>query len=247
LICPNNHCEGRQKEILVSFVSRESMNIMGVGDKAIYQLYDAGLIKYADSLYRLTKEDVLKLSGFAETSAVDMIDVITRSKSAYLNQLLKGFGIPDVGEGTAARLAAHFKTLQAVASATVEELSSVPDVGEATARSVVSYFTDMKDVVQYFIDNSIATEAKPSEKKSDLLKGFSMIMTGSSEILDRDDFKKWVPENGGKVVSSISKKTSHVVLCAEAGPKKVQLIKELQGQGVPIKVITDQEFLDMIG
>lgn len=247
-VCPNSACSVKQYKQIVKFVSKEAMNIMGVGESLIESLLSKGLIKNSADLFKLTKDDLLTVGDMKERSAQKAIDAINDARNGYLNQLLAGIGIPNLGKTSSAPIADEFKTLQAVSKATVAEVESVSGVGHELAESIVEWFQnpDNMAMAQWFIDNNVACIAKPSRVKSDKLKDLVFIMTGSFDDLDRDDFKDKVVEYGGKVSSGITKKVNFVLMGDGAGPAKVKQIADLQAQGFDIKIIGSQDFLKML-
>jgi len=195
----------------------------------------------------VTKEQLLTLDGFKERSAQKFLDAVIASRKNYLNQLLVGFGIPNCGRSLSAVLAEKYETLDAVCSLTKTEFISNKDIGEETALSIVQFFKENSSLVDFFVQNQIATKSKPGIKKvSTKLLGKSLIMTGSSDKIGRQEFKDLVVAHGGAVVSGISKKVNFVIVGEEAGPEKLKKIDELKRQGAPIKTINDTEFLKMI-
>jgi len=246
-VCPNDACSVKQFRQIVKFVSKTSMNIMGVGESIIESMLSAGLIHDVADLYSVTIDDLLKIDGVKQRSAEKIIDAIKDSKNAYLNQLLSGLGIPNLGQTMSAPIADKFKTLDAVTKASVSELEAIDGVGHDLAESIVEWLGNHGDVISKLITQGVALNAKPSRVKNDKLKGLTLIMTGTFEKLSRDDFKDMVVENGGSIASSITKSVSIVLLGENAGPAKVKKIDELKSKGFDIKVIEDSdEFLRMI-
>jgi DNA ligase (NAD+) len=246
-VCTNEACSVKQFRQIVKFVSKTSMNIMGVGESIIESMLSAGLIHDIADLYTVTVDDLLKIDGVKQRSAEKAIDAIKESKNAYLNQLLSGLGIPNLGQTMSAPIADKFKTMDAVIKATVSELESIDGVGHDLAESMVEWFGKNQVLVSKIIANGIALNAKPSRVKNDKLKGLTFIMTGTFDKLGRDDFKDMVIENGGSIASSITKTVNYVLLGESAGPAKVKKIDELKSKGFDIKVIEDSdEFLRMI-
>ena len=245
-VCPSSKCPVKQYKQIVKFVSKGAMNIMGVGEALIEDMLEHSLVKNITDLYIITKDELLKIDGIKDKSAENSIKSIDESRKNYLHQLLAGLGVPNLGKTAGAKLADHWGTLEAISKASARELELTDGVGTDLAESIVEWFGENKDIIDFFITNEIATKAKKLDKKSDKLDGKTIIMTGKSDKVGRDEFKKLVVENGGKVASGISKNTQFVVMCENAGPAKQKKIAELQAQGIDIKVITDTEFLDMI-
>lgn len=247
-VCPNPACPVKQFKQIVKFVGNTSMNIMGVGESLIEAMLSKGLIKNVSDLYKVSKDDLLTLDGVKERSAEKAIDAINESRDAYLNNLLAGLGIPNLGKTSSGPIADSFQTLEAVSKATVAQLESIDGIGNELAESIVEWFqnADNMTVAQFFIDNSIASEAKPSIVKSQKLKDLVFIMTGKFDDLGRGEFKDLVAENGGGLSSGITKKVNYVLMGDGAGPAKSKKINELLSQGVDIKVIGSTEFRKML-
>jgi DNA ligase (NAD+) len=247
-ICPNSACTIKQFKQIVKFVGKESLNIMGVGESLIEAMLSKGLIKNAAGLFTVSKDDLLTLDGVKERSAEKAIDAINESRDAYLNNLLAGLGIPNLGKTSSGPIADSFQTLEAVSKATVAQLESIDGIGNELAESIVEWFqnADNMTMTQFFIDNSIASEAKPSIVKSQKLKDLVFIMTGKFDDLGRGEFKDLVAEHGGGLSSGITKKVNYVLMGDGAGPAKSKKINELLSQGVDIKVIGSTEFRKML-
>lgn len=245
-VCPNQKCSVKQYKQIVKFVAKEAMNIMGVGESLIDDMIKIGIVKNITDLYKITKDDLLKIDGIKDRSAENIIDSINVSRKNYLHQLLAGLGVPNLGKTASAKLADHWETLQEVSSASPRQLELTEGVGTDLAESIAEWMADNQDIIDFFITSDIGCKAKKLDQKSDKLAGQTLIMTGTSDILGRDEFKKMVAENAGKVASSISKKVNFVIMGENAGPAKLKTIAELQASGVDIKVIDDKEFLDMI-
>ena len=246
-ICPNAQCTIKQFRQIVKFVSKESMNIMGVGESIIEAMLSKGLINDIADLYTVTVDQLLTLDGIKQRTAEKAVDAIKDSKNGYLNQLLSGLGIPNLGKTMSGPIADKFKTLQDVSNATVAQLEAIDGVGHDLAESIEEWFAQNSILVSKLIQGGIAINAKPSRIKNDKLKGLTFIMTGTFDKLGRDDFKDMVVENGGSIASSITKSVSYVLKGENAGGSKLRKIEDLQLKGFDIKVIEDSdEFLRMI-
>ena len=246
-VCPNPDCSIKSYMKIVRFVSKEAMNIMGIGESLVESMLSYGLIRDYTDLYNLTVKDLLKIDGIKVKSAEKYIDVINDSRKTFLNNLLVGLGITNLGRSASVILADTFKTLSAIRTLAPRELASVAGIGDELSVNISEWMSTHRATLDYFIDNNIAVNAKPSLKTSDVLSGQTFIMTGSFPDLDRNVFKDLVVEHGGKIVSSISKKTQFILVGSGAGPAKIQEINKLQSAGVDIKVIDDKQFLKMIG
>jgi len=248
-ICPNSGCSVKQHGRIVHFVSKNSMNIMNVGESLIEALLSKGLIKNVADLYKLTVEDVLTLDSFKLKSAEKAISAINDSRNGHLNQLLSGLGITNLGRTASTILAEKYNTISDIVGASVSDLQVIEGIGDSLANNITEYFASesTRDVWGYFIDNNIAINAKKSIVVSDKLKGKNIIMTGKSDSISRVEFKKSAAENGANIISSISKKVDYVILGEDGvGPSKMKKIMELQSQGHSLQTLSALDYLDMI-
>lgn len=248
-ICPNSACSVKQFKNIVRFVSKDAMNMMGVGESLIEKLLSAGIVKTAVNLYDLTLDDLLTLDSVKERSAKNALKSIEQSKSNYLDKLLVGLGISGLGRSSSGPVADAVNNFKGFCEATEAELSSIDAVGDDLVANILEWTSNVnnKDIIACIEGFGIATDAKPNLKKSDLLEGKVLIMTGKSDILGRDEFKKLVTENGGIISSGISKKVTHVIIGdSGVGPSKLTKINELETKGVDIKTISAHDFLVMI-
>ena len=230
LRCENMHCAAQVQCLFEHFVSREAMNIENLGPALIASLIATGKIKRIPDLYRLTLEDLESQERMAKKSAKNVFDAIAASKERSLENLLHGLGIRFVGRTSARNLAKHFRTLEAIRTATVEDLQNVTDVGERIGKSVYDFFHTERYTQE--IDELIALGC-PTEFKGvvkTLFQGQTAVITGTLPNMDRDEARKLIEENGGKVSGSVSKKTSWV-LAGEAAGSKLTKANEL---GIPI-------------
>jgi DNA ligase (NAD+) len=233
-----------------SFDTKASMSFVNVGDSTVELLIDTGLLTSFTDFYELTQDKLVATGRVSKREAERIMDGINATRSNYLNQLLNALGIEDIGRTASAELADHFATLSAINDAVFNnpiEIESVGKVGVVAANNLIAWFKVNRDVVKYFITNSIGVQAKKKLVTGDALVGLTLIMTGKSSIVGRDEFKTLVQQYGGKVSSSISGKVDYVLLGDGAGPSKVKQIQEIQREGGKIKTITDEEFLKMIG
>lgn len=248
LICPNTKCPSLKVNLLTSFVEKGCMNIMNIGESTVQELVNAKLLKDYTDFFKLDKQTLMTL--FSDRESERILDGINGSRNNFLNNLLNAFNIDGIGTGASQELADRYGALSAVIDATKNspaDIANTQKVGNEAANSLVKWFNENMDIVSYFVDNGIADKAKPKVIKGDALVGLTLIMTGTSDLVSRNSFKQYVQEQGGKLASSISGKVQYVLLGESAGPKKVKDIRDLQLAGNPIKTITDQEFLRMIG
>lgn len=246
-VCPNSKCTVKQFKQIVKFVANDVMNIMGVGESLIESLLSKGLIKNVSDLYKLSKDDLLTLYSVKERSADKIIDAINESRKAYMNNLLHGLGIPYLGKTSSSAIADSMLTLETVSHANVTQFESIDGIGEELAKSIVEWFANQSnmEIVQYFIDNNIACNIKPSNKTTGKLNGKIFIMTGKCENLGRGEFKDLVLEHGGILASGITSKVDFVVLGEQPGPSKITKINKLKSDGFDIKLISDEDFINM--
>lgn len=244
--CPNDTgCPTQITGRIQHFISRKAMDIEGMGGETVELLFKEGLIaNYAD-LYTLTKEQVMPLERMAEKSAENLVKGVEASKAIPFERVLFGLGIRYVGETVAKKLAKAYKNIDALQEASQEELVAVDEIGERIAESVVQFFANQTNVEivgrlkSYGLQFSLSEEQL--ENQSDTLKGQTFVVSGVFESIGRTELKKLIEDNGGKVASSISSKTSFLVAGANMGPSKKT---KAEGLGVPI--ISEQDFLSKL-
>jgi len=244
--CPNqNGCPPQIKGRIEHFISRKALNIDGLGEETVALLFDKKLISDAADLYALTKEQLIGLERFAEKSADNAIKSIEKSKSVPFPRVLYGIGVRYVGETTAKKLAQHFRSIDAIANATVEQLIEVEDVGERIAASIVDFFKDERNIklIEKLKAAGVQLQLSDEEtrKISDKLKGLTIVISGTFSRVSRDELKELIVKHGGKNVSSLSSSTSLLVAGEKMGPAKFEKANKLG-----IKIITEEEFFDMI-
>tara|TARA_R110002167_G_scaffold69712_1_gene196329 strand:- start:223 stop:2220 length:1998 start_codon:yes stop_codon:yes gene_type:complete len=244
--CPNEYgCPPQITGRIQHFISRKAMDIEGLGGETVELLYKEGLIKdYAD-LYRLTKEDVLPLERMAEKSAENLVKGIAESVNVPFERVLFALGIRFVGETVAKKLAKAYKNIDALKEASLEHLTAVDEIGERIAQSVIDFFANERntDAIERLRSYGVQLElsADKLENLTDTLAGKTFVVSGVFEILSRDELKKKIEDNGGKVGSSISSKTSYLVAGDKMGPSKRTKAENL---GIPI--ISEHDFINMI-
>jgi DNA ligase (NAD+) len=218
--CVNADCPAKLRESLLHFGSRGVMNIEGLGDAAVQQLLERGLVKSVADLYSLAEEQLVGLERFAEKSARTLLSEIERSKKAGLARVLMGLGIRFVGERTAELLAQEFGSIDAVMAASAEELERVEEVGPRISEAVLEFFSRPanRTLVEKLNEAGVAMTAE-KKQRSTQLGGLTFVLTGTLPALTRDEAKQKIEAAGGKVAGSVSKKTSYVVAGEEAGSK----------------------------
>ena len=242
LRCINPECPAQLLRMIIHFASRDAMDIDGLGPALIQSLIDQKLIKSASDLYFLQKEDVKNLERMGEKSAQNLMDAIEKSKQAGLARLLFGFGIRNIGQKAADLVAQRFHTLDAVMSATAEEVASIDGFGMIMAESLVDFFSmeGTREMVErlksagVFMENTkIISDTR--------LEGSTFVLTGTLSQMTRNEAKAAIEKLGGKVSSSVSKKTTYVVAGEEAGSKLTK------AQQLGTTILSEQEFLEMLG
>ncbi|MGE0529065.1 MAG: NAD-dependent DNA ligase LigA, partial [Bdellovibrionales bacterium] len=240
--CVNSFCPAIIDESLRHFASRRAMNIEKLGDKIIAQMTSAGLVKTFSDLYRVRKEDVLRLPRQGDKSAQNIVESIDASRKATLARFIYALGIRFVGEQTAKSLASHFKSLDAFLAAANEDLLEVEDIGPKVAASITARLEnpEFRKEVQRLLDNGVEI-ARPasSGRNNQVLKGISIVITGTLPR-SRDEIKDQILALGGKAPGSVSKNTSYVLAGEEAGSK----LDKAQELGVP--VLTWEDYQDLI-
>ncbi|MFU0789033.1 MAG: NAD-dependent DNA ligase LigA [Virgibacillus proomii] len=225
LRCINTNCPAQVKEGLIHFVSRNAMNIDGLGEKVINQLFQANLVKTIADIYRLEKEELLKLERMGEKSVTNLLQAIEASKANSLERLLFGLGIRFVGAKAAKTLAMEFETMDNLQQATYEDLLEVDEIGEKIADSIVQYFQEQKviDLIQELKELGINMSylgAKPTElEKGSIFNEKTIVLTGKMDNYTRSEAKELIEQLGGTVTGSVSKKTDLVIAGEDAGSK----------------------------
>lgn len=243
--CPNFYgCPPQIIGRIQHFITRKAMDIDGLGGETVALLYNAGLVaNYAD-LYALQKEQILPLERMAEKSAENLIQGIENSKTIPFERVLYALGIRYVGETVAKKLAKHYKSIDAIAQASIMDLILVDEIGDKIAQSVVQFFDNHENqriierLKQYGVQLESAAEAALLSEK---LKGKTFVVSGVFELYSRDELKKAIEDNGGKVGSSISAKTDFVIAGDNMGPAKLEKANQLK-----IAIISEVDFKLMV-
>lgn len=238
LVCSNSQCFAQEREHLLH--AARAFAIDGLGDKVIEKLFNAHIIRIPPDLFALTIDDLKGLEGFGDISAKKLIDEIARRKTIALDQFIVALGIRHVGEETAFALSLAFGSIDALAKASISDLTDVPDVGETVAQSIVDFFqTDYgKEIIEAY--RNVGVEIAKAKAVKRVLDGKTFVLTGTMESLGRDEAKEKIRLLGGAVSGSVSKKTTYVVAGEAAGSK----LADAQKLGVP--VLSEEEFLRMI-
>lgn len=244
--CPNAAgCPPQIKGRIQHFISRKAMDVQGLGDETVGLLVDNHLIESPADLYELTKEQVLPLDRMAERSANKLIEGIEESKKIPFERVLYGLGIRYVGETVAKKLVQHYHSIEAIESATKEELLKVDEVGESIATSVSMFFAEEKNrqiidrLKQYGLQ--LEVDAESMKNKSDKLTGSTFVISGVFHKITRKELKTLIEMNGGKVTSSISGKTTMLVSGDNMGPSKLASAEKLG-----VQIVKEEEFLNFL-
>ena len=232
--CVNAACPEQLVRHLEHFVSRGAMDMVGLGIKIVEQLIQAGLVKDLADLYTLQKEELLKLEGFAEKKADNLLSAIQASRSQPLSRLINALGIRGVGEVMAADLARVYADLDLLSRATAEELQQIEGVGPNIAAAIVDWFgrPSNQALLEKLRRVDLWPTAQPAaaEFTSQTLAGQTFVITGTLPNLTRDEAREFIESHGGKVTDSVSKKTSYLVLGENPGSK----LEKARSLGVPI-------------
>jgi DNA ligase (NAD+) len=219
--CMNSACPAQLKERLRHFASRRAMDIEGLGEAAVDQLVNTGLVKDCADLYQLTADQMVDLERFADKSARNLIDAIAASRTRGLARLLNALGIRLVGERVAQLLATRFGALERLAAAPVEELAEIHGIGGEIARSVAAFFADATNrrLIDRLATAGVVIREEGAADGPGPLAGNSFVLTGTLSALTRDQAKDLILRLGGRITGSVSKKTSYVVVGDEPGSK----------------------------
>ena len=241
LRCPNPDCPAQLLRNLIHFASRDAMDIDGMGPAVLTMLVDRGIIKSQADIYSLKPEDISSAERMGEKSAANLMASIEKSKKAGLSRLLFALGIRNIGQKAADALAQNFGTMDAVMAARLEDISAIDGFGDVMAKSLIEYFSlpQSKKLIEKLKEHGVLMEA---EKKvvSDKLHGFTFVLTGTLPTMSRDEASAIIIANGGKVASSVSKKTDYVLAGEKAGSK----LNKAESLG--IKIIDENEFMEMV-
>ncbi|WP_412464013.1 NAD-dependent DNA ligase LigA [Flavobacterium mekongense] len=244
--CPNFYgCPPQIIGRIQHFITRKAMDIEGLGGETVALLYNNGLVKdYAD-LYELTVDQILPLERMAQKSAENLVNGVQKSKEVPFERVLYAIGIRYVGETVAKKLAKHYKSIDAIRNASLMDLILVDEIGEKIAQSVIEFFENPENVniierlKQYGVQMELVAVHNPNATNK--LAGKTFVVSGVFDMFSRDDLKKAIEDNGGKVGSSISAKTDYVVAGENMGPAKLEKANQLK-----VPIISETDFMTMI-
>ena len=242
--CPNEtSCPPQVKGKIQHFIGRKALNIDGLGEETIELLFEKELIRDVSDLYVLKAEQLLQLDRMAEKSVSSLLAGIELSKNVTFERVLFGLGIRFVGETVAKKLVRYFKNIDAIQSATFEQLNEVEEIGEKIAMSVQHYFLDTSNVALISrLKSAGLCFVKESEVlDSTILRGKTLVISGTFSVFSREELKELIERNGGKVASSISSKTDYLVAGDNMGPAKLKA-----ANGFGITIISEENFIKII-
>lgn len=244
--CPNEvGCPPQIVGKMTHFISRKAMDIDGLGEETVEQLYKAGLISDISDIYNLAIDQLIPLDRMAQKSAENLLKGVEDSKKIPFERVLFAIGIRFVGETVAKKLAMHFKNIDNLIRADFESLVSVDEIGERIARSILKFFNEQKNlwIIERLKKAGLKFEIDESEfiGRTDLLKGKTFVVSGVFQTYSRDEIKSLIEKNGGKNASSISTKTDYVLAGDNMGPAKLEKANSLK-----IPIISEFDFAEMI-
>ncbi len=241
--CKNDLCPARKMEGLIHFASRNTMNIDGLGERIIEDFYNMGFIKSISDIYLLSnhKEDLIELEGFGEKSVNNLLESIENSKNNSLEKVLFALGIRHVGKKTAKILAKRYKNIDNIINVNIDELTNVNDIGEIIAKSVKTYFDDPLNLklIEDLKKLGLNFEYK-NDSSDDALSGMTFVLTGTLEKYKREELTKILEDKGAKVTSSVTKKTTGVIVGDKPGSKYDKALK------LGVKIYNEEDVLNII-
>ncbi len=240
--CIGIECPAKQFRNILHFVSREAMNIKGLGDSIIEELLNRGLIRNIADIYKLTLEDLASLKKNGKKFAQNLIDSINESKKNEFYRVINGLGIRHIGVKAAKQLAKKYKNIDELQNASYESLLEIDDMGEIMAQSVYEFFSQAqtKDLIEKLKKYDINLKAEDITQVDNRFEGMVFVLTGSLENYSRKEAEEIIESYGGKTSSSVSKKTTYVLAGEDGGSKLTK------AQTLGITIISEEEFLNMI-
>ncbi|MBU1708359.1 NAD-dependent DNA ligase LigA [bacterium] len=240
--CPNEECPEQVKKQIEHFASRNAMDIDGMGSETVELLYEKKLLRNIGDIFSLSKKEIEPLERFAEKSAQNLLKGIEKAKSRPLERLIFGLGIRFVGEGTARLLALRYKSLADLRRATFDELQVVPEIGPRIARSIVEWFASPRNqsIIKKLQESGVKTESERHSASGEKFKGLTFVLTGALQQFTREQAEEMIITQGGRVTSSVSKKTSYILVGANPGSKYDKAVT----LGIPI--LTEAEFVEQL-
>jgi len=239
--CLNPHCPAKLKKALETFVSRDAMNIDGMGEKLIERMVDSGIVKDIADIYYLTPFDFAQLgSGIGQRTIAKLLKEIEESKKRPLEKLIAGLGIPHVGTKMAKILAENFESLEDLANASLERLMEIEGIGEEVAKSIIEYFRNEKTREIIGKLKKAGVNMKSSIVKGKALRGLKFVVTGELDRWSRKEIEEFIESLGGKVSSSVSKKTDYAIVGRNPGSKYQK------AQKLGVRILNEDEFIELV-
>lgn len=242
LRCTGIECPAKLLRNIIHFVSKEGMDIDGLGENLVEQFIEKGLISNIADIYSLTFEDIASLKKNGKKFATNLINAIEDSKKRPFYKLLTALGIRHIGSKTAKTITKHFYTIEQLMQANIEEIANLEDVGQIMATSIYEFFRQPQtiDLIQKLHNVGINMKEDKENENDQRFKGFTFVLTGSLENYTREEAGEIIENLGGKVSSSVSKKTNYVIAGEEAGSKLVK------AQALGVNIISEEQFQQMI-
>ena len=242
LRCTGIECPAKLLRNIIHFVSKEGMDIDGLGENLVEQFIEKGLISNIADIYSLTFEDIASLKKNGKKFATNLINAIEDSKKRPFYKLLTALGIRHIGSKTAKTITKHFYTIEQLMQANIEEIANLEDVGQTMATSIYEFFRQPQtiDLIQKLHNVGINMKEDKENENDQRFKGFTFVLTGSLENYTREEAGEIIENLGGKVSSSVSKKTNYVIAGEEAGSKLVK------AQALGVNIISEEQFQQMI-
>ncbi|MFH1481069.1 MAG: helix-hairpin-helix domain-containing protein, partial [Pseudomonadota bacterium] len=241
--CTGIACPAQIKRNLAHFASKGAMNIDGIGHKFLEQMVDKNIIRDPADLYFVKKEDLMRMDRMGDKLAENMLKAINRSRNPSLTNLIFALGIRNVGSHMANLLAKHFKSIDNLASKTVEDLTQIHEIGPIVAQSIRTFFHDPKnlEVLEKMEKGGVTFPYEKAEEKGLPLEGKTFVLTGTLDSFSRGEAGRTIEDKGGRVSSSVSKKTDYVIVGKDPGSKYDHAMR------LGVKILNEEEFIKMIG
>jgi len=237
----NPLCQAKLKRSIEIFVSRQAMNIEGLGEKLVELLVDSELVKNVSDIYKLVELQMIPLPRMGQKSAKNLIEQIKISKTRELHTLIIGLGIPQVGAKIAKDLAKYFGSMDKLKNATNEEIIVIDGIGDEIAKNIQKFFAlEYTEIIINNLKQSGVNMEETDTKTGNYLQGLKFVLTGTLKNYSRNDFKNIIETNGGKVSGSVSKKTNYVVIGTNPGSKYTK------AQSLGVEIIDEDAFMQLL-